>query len=78
VPNGSALVDVFRPLINGRQRPPSKVTKTTAVFPHEESLIKLLWLAQRDVAKKWTQPIPSWGEIIAQFAVFFPDRVQLT
>jgi len=55
-----------------------KVTKTTAVFPHEESLIKLLWLAQRDVAKKWNQPIPSWGEIISQFAVLFPDRVKLT
>jgi len=54
-----------------------KVTKTTSVFPHEEALSKLLWLAQRDITKKWTLPIRDWGTIITQLAILFPERVQL-
>jgi putative transposase len=54
-----------------------KVTKTTSIFPHNESLTKLLWLAQEDISKKWNHPIPNWGEIIAQFSIFFPDRINL-
>jgi len=54
-----------------------KVTKTTSVFPHEEALSKLLWLAQRDITRKWTMPIRDWGTIITQLAILFPERVQL-
>ena len=54
-----------------------KVTKTTSVFPHEEALSKLLWLAQRDITKKWTMPIRDWGTIITQLAILFPERVTL-
>jgi transposase-like protein len=54
-----------------------KVTKTTSVFPHEESLIKLLFLAQRDITKKWTMPIKNWSEIIAQLSLIFPERIKL-
>lgn len=54
-----------------------KVTKTTTIFPHDEALLKLLWLAQRDVARKWTQPIPSWNQILPQLAILFPDRLNL-
>ena len=54
-----------------------KVTKTTSVFPHDEALTKLLWLAQKDITKKWHQPIPNWGEIISQFAGLFPERIQI-
>lgn len=55
-----------------------KVTKTTTIFPHDEALTKLLWLAQRDVARKWTQPIQSWNQILPQFAILFPDRLKLS
>jgi len=54
-----------------------KVTKTTTIFPHDEALLKLLWLAQRDVARKWTQPIPSWNQILPQLIILFPDRLNL-
>ena len=54
-----------------------KVTKTTSVFPHEEALGKLLWLAQRDITRKWSLPIRDWGTIITQLAVLFPERVRL-
>lgn len=54
-----------------------KVTKTTSVFPHDESLKKLLYLAHRDIAKKWTMPVQNWGLIISQLAIEFPERVKL-
>lgn len=55
-----------------------KVTKTTTIFPHDEALLKLLWLAQQDITRKWTQPIPSWNQILPQFAIMFPERVKLS
>jgi putative transposase len=54
-----------------------KVTKTTCIFPNDISLKKLLWLAQKDIIRKWTMPIAKWGEIIAQFAIFFPKQIKL-
>ncbi len=53
-----------------------KVTKTTGVFPHDDSLMKLLWLAQTDIVRKWAFVIRGWGEAMAQLSVLFPDRVK--
>lgn len=54
-----------------------KVTKTTTVFPHDESLMKLLWLAQADMTSgKKGHAVRNWSEIMAQLSVVFPDRVQ--
>lgn len=53
-----------------------KVTKTTQVFPHDESLMKLLWLAQTDIAEKWKMVIRNWGETVAQMTILFPDRLR--
>src|SRR5882724_1046742 len=55
-----------------------KVTKTTTIFPHEDALKKLLWLAQHDITRRWTMPIHNWGTVIAQFAILYPDRILLT
>jgi len=52
-----------------------KVTKTTTVFPHDDSLVKLLWLAQADIAHRWSFAIRGWGEAMAQLSILFPDRV---
>lgn len=54
-----------------------KVTKTTSLFPHDDALMKLLWLAQEDITEKWTMPIPNWPTIISQLAIAFPDRIHL-
>ncbi len=53
-----------------------KVTKTTQVFPHDDALLKLLWLAQADITQQWTMPSRNWGEVMAQLSILFPDRVQ--
>jgi len=54
-----------------------KVTKTSQVFPHEESLLKLLWLAQHDISAQWTNPIFNWGAIMTQLSILFPDKIAL-
>jgi putative transposase len=55
-----------------------KVTKTTSIFPHDKALAKLLWLAQRDIAKKWNMPVRNWGQILAQLSILFPDKITLS
>jgi putative transposase len=53
-----------------------QVTKTTVVFPHDDSLMKLLWLAQADIAQRWILSVRNWGEMVAQLSILFPDRMQ--
>lgn len=42
-----------------------KVTKTKSIFPNDESLMKILYLATVDITKKWTQSIRGWAQILA-------------
>jgi putative transposase len=63
--------------VEGIHRQFRKVTKTTTVFPSTDSLIKLLWLAQEDIAKQWTKPINYWGSIVTQLAILFPKQVSV-
>jgi transposase-like protein len=55
-----------------------KVTKTTTIFPHDDSLLKLLWLAQENITRKWTMPVSHWGTIHLQLAVLFPGRITIS
>jgi putative transposase len=52
-----------------------KVTKTRASFPSEEAALKLLYLALRNVAKKW-QTIQSWREALNHFEMRWGDRIR--
>ena len=54
-----------------------KVTKNRGSFPNDEAAIKLLYLALKNIMKKWTMPIRDWGAAINQFAILFEGRVQL-
>lgn len=38
-----------------------KITKTKGVFPSDDALYKLVYLAYRNIRKKWTMPISNWG-----------------
>lgn len=60
--------------IEGYNRQLRKVTKTKAVFPSYEAVRKLLWLAHRDIIKKWTMPVANWALILNQFAIRFEGR----
>ena len=54
-----------------------KVTKTRAVFPCNESLNKLLFLAIRSISRKWTMPIRDWKTALSQFAILYGERMQI-
>jgi putative transposase len=62
-------------LIEGFNRQMRKVTKSKSVFPTDDSLIKMLYLAMMDVTKKWTQSRRDWGKIHSQLEIFFDDRL---
>ncbi len=52
-----------------------RVLKTKGSFPNDESVLKLLYLALRHIAKKWTMPIPNWKAALTCFAIEFPGRM---
>lgn len=52
-----------------------KVTKAKSVFPTDESLLKMLYLAMIDITKKWTGRRKDWGLIHSQLEIFFADRL---
>jgi putative transposase len=55
-----------------------KVSKNRGVFPHQDSLVKLYYLALERIVKKWTMPIPNWHEALNRFVLEFGDRVPQT
>ena len=61
--------------IEGFNRQLRKVTKSKAVFPTDESLFKMLYLAMLDITKKWTGRRQDWSVIHAQLAVYYADRM---
>jgi putative transposase len=52
-----------------------KVTKSKSVFPTDDSLLKMLYLAMVDITKKWTGRRKEWGQIHSQLEIFFADRL---
>ncbi|NRP96182.1 Transposase, Mutator family [Marinobacterium sp. xm-g-59] len=54
-----------------------KVTKTRRSFPNDKSVMKVLYLALHQIAKKWTMPIRDWKQAMSQFMILFSDRISL-
>ena len=52
-----------------------KVTKSKSLFPSDDAFLKMLYLDQVDITKKWTGRRRDWGEIHSQLEVFFADRL---
>ena len=52
-----------------------KVTKTKRVFPSDMALMKLLYLVQENVAKKWNTPVLEWNLTYSQLMIIFEDRL---
>lgn len=64
-------------IVEGYHRQIRKVTKNKGVFPNDTALEKLVYLAYRNIRKKWTMPISNWGSIAQQLAIKFGDRFKL-
>lgn len=52
-----------------------KITKNRGSFPSDEALIKLFYLALRNINKKWTLPIRDWKAALTRFTIQFEDRM---
>jgi len=61
--------------IEGFNRQLRKVTKSKSVFPTDDSLFKMLYLAMMDITKKWMGRRQDWSVIHAQMALFFAGRM---
>ncbi len=51
-----------------------KVTRNHRIFPSDEAVYKVVYLAIRNIAKKWTMPIRDWKPALNRFAIEFADR----
>jgi transposase-like protein len=65
------LIYTTNDAIEGFNRQFRKVTKSKSVFPTDDSLLKMLYLAMTDITKKWTGRRQDWGLIHSQRMVFF-------
>lgn len=61
--------------LEGLHRQLRKVTKNRSLFPNDEALKKILFLAIQDIQKKWTTPLHNWALTISQLAIIFGGRI---
>ena len=52
-----------------------KVTKARGSFPNDEAVSKLLYLAMRNIAKKWTMPVYDWKAALNRFSIVYEHRL---
>ena len=52
-----------------------KLTKNRGSFPSDEALLKLFYLALRNISKKWTMPIRDWKAALTRFTIQFEERI---
>jgi transposase-like protein len=50
-----------------------KIIKTRGHFPTDEAATKLLYLALRNIRKRW-HAAPAWQAALTHFAILFPER----
>jgi len=59
----------------GFHRQLKKVTKAKSIFPNDQALTKMLYLATMDASRKWTASIRDWPLILSQLTIYFKERV---
>ena len=52
-----------------------KLTKNRGSFPSDEALLKLFFLALRNISLKWSTPIRDWKAALTRFTIEFGDRI---
>lgn len=63
--------------VEGFHRQVLKVTKTKGAFTNDMALLKLVYLATKNIEKKWTSPLHNWSLTIQQLYIKFGDRITL-
>ena len=60
--------------VEGYHRQIRKVTKTKGLFPNDDSLVKLVYLAYRNIKKKWKKPLQNWTTCVQKLSILFGQR----
>jgi putative transposase len=63
--------------IEGFHRQVRKVTKNKTAFTTDMALLKLIYLAQSNISKKWTAPLQNWSLTVSQLSIIFGERLKL-
>ena len=59
-----SLNSVIRKIINKRK-----------IFPHDDSAMKIIYLAVEQASKRWTMSIRNWKAALNRFMIEFEDRL---
>jgi putative transposase len=54
-----------------------KIIKNRSLFPNDEAVFKSLYLALKNVEKKWMMPVRDWKRALPEFAIVFEGRLPL-
>lgn len=60
--------------LNGKIR---KYTKAKMSFPDDASVLKSVYLALREITRKWTFPVRNWSLVVNQFINIFGERCKI-
>jgi putative transposase len=52
-----------------------KASDARRVFPSNEAILKVLYMAAMELEKKWTMPVRDWALICAQLMMLFEGRL---
>jgi len=63
--------------VEGFHRQVRKVTKTKGAFTSDMALLKLVYLATKNIEKKWTSPLHNWSLTVQQLYIKFGERIPL-
>jgi transposase-like protein len=61
--------------VEGVHRQLRKITKTKGAFVSDQALLKLLYLAYKNISGKWRITSQNWGLTLQQLYLLFPDRM---
>ena len=64
-------------IVEGYHRQLRKVTKNRSIFPSDDSLFKMLYLATKQASEKWTSSRHNWAMTLAQLSIHFEGRLKL-
>jgi putative transposase len=52
-----------------------KASRNHRIFPNDDAVMKVMYLAIQNISKKWTMPVRDWRSAMSHFAIEFDGRV---
>ncbi len=52
-----------------------KAIKNRKIFPHDNSALKVVWLAMQAASRKWTMPLHHWNVALNRFMIEYQGRL---